>query len=229
MSERLSPGVAARTAVEAARHAAMGDEARAMLSDGQSPEDYFEALKARALWTDAVRFLAGALAKREAVWWAYLCAREAHGGSPAVEVGAALDAARRWVVEPDEANRRGAEAAATKAGAGTPAGCAALAAFWAEGSLGPAGLEAAVPPADHLTPRGVSGAVMLAAVMTEPEKAEDKFRRFLALGSEVAVGANRWGSGPSRTSPPPGPAVPTRTDPAPRPPTRAGRRPDTWE
>ena len=33
-------------------------------------------------YTDAVRFLAHALPKREAVWWACLCVRKAAGANP---------------------------------------------------------------------------------------------------------------------------------------------------
>ena len=51
--------------------------------------------------------------------------RQAHGASPSTPIVAALDAAEAWAAEPEEANRRDAEAAAVAAGVGTPAGCAA--------------------------------------------------------------------------------------------------------
>jgi Family of unknown function (DUF6931) len=229
MTEGLSPAFEGRTAAEAARHAALSEEARALLSDDLAPGRYLEVLTSRAFWADAVRFVASALPKREAVWWAYLCARQAHGESPPETIAATLDAVHRWVAEPDEANRRAAQAAAEQAGAGTPAGSAALAAFWSEGSLGPASLETAVPPADHLTARGVAGAVLLAAVMNEPVKAAEKFRRFLALGRDIGAGKNRWDSGSSTKPAAARAATSTGTDPNRQPSPRTARRLDTWE
>ena len=38
----------------------------------------------------------------------------------------------------------------------------------------------------------VAGAVMLAAVQSEPEKAPEKYQKFLAQGIEVAKGNQRW-------------------------------------
>jgi hypothetical protein len=229
MSEQRLPGFDARTAAEAARHAALGDEAKELISSDLTPSRYLDALASRGLWADAVRFLASALPKREAVWWALLCARQAHGESPKEGIAEALDAAHRWVVEPDEAKRRAAEAAAGKAGAGTPAGCTALAAFWSEGSLGPPNLETVVLPPDYLTARGVAGAVLFAAVMAEPEHAPEKLERFLALGKDVAAGRNRW---PSETPATPGAARPTTApvaDGGRQPSSRTARRLETWE
>jgi hypothetical protein len=140
---------------------------------------------------DAARFLAHALPKREAVWWACLCARQAAGANLPAKPAAALQAAERWAADPSEDNRRKAQAAAEAAEMGTPAGCAAMAAFWSGGSLGPPNVPA-VPPGEFLTAHGVAGAVMLAAVLTQPEKAPEKFRKFFALGVEVGNGTNKW-------------------------------------
>src|SRR5262249_46204494 len=129
--------------------------------------------------------------KRKAVWWACLCSRQVYGTSPPPVIAGALQAAEKWVTGPSEEHRRAAFAAAEAAGFGTPAGCAAVAAFWSHGSLGPPHV-ATIPPGDYLTARGVAGAVMLAAVLTDPEKAADKNRRFMALGVDVANGNNRW-------------------------------------
>jgi hypothetical protein len=126
------------------------------------------------------------LPKREAVWWACQCVRPASGAA-----ASAIQAAEAWVAEPSEARRRAAQPAAEAAGVGTPAGCAALAAFFSGGSLAPPDLTA-VPPADDLTETCVAGALDLAAVQAEPEKAPERYRRFLTLGLEVADGKNRW-------------------------------------
>jgi hypothetical protein len=186
-------GISGPTAAAAAPDAPLSDEARALLSGDPPPGRFLDELKARGLFTDALRFLAHALPKREAFWWACLCARQTLGASESETTAAALRAAERWGAQPDKTNRRAAEAAAQRSGMGTPAGCAAMSAFWSGGSLAPAQANLPdVPPADHLTARGVAGSVLLATVVTQPDRAAEKARRFLALGLEVASGANRW-------------------------------------
>lgn len=154
------------------------------------------------LHPDAVLLVAGVLPRREAVWWACRCVRLAHGPNPPAAVAAALQAAERWAADPSEDHRRAAFTAAGEAGFGTPAGCAAVSAFWSGGSLGPPNVPA-IPPAEHLTARGVAGAVQLAAVLTEPEKAEERYRRFFALAKDVADGTDRWPEAKPAPSPQP--------------------------
>jgi hypothetical protein len=43
-----------------------------------------------------------------------------------------------------------------------------------------------------LTAKAASGAVLLAGVLSEPEKAADKYDQFLALGLEIAGGKRPW-------------------------------------
>jgi hypothetical protein len=183
--------VAAKTAAEVCNRFPLGEEAKTLLRDGLTPRQYLDLLIDRQQFPDAVRLLAHALPKPEAVWWACLCARSVAGKEPPPKIGAALQAAEKWVANPSEENRRAAFPAAEAAGFGTPAGCAAVAAFWSGGSLGPPNVPA-IPPGEHLTAQGVAGAIMLAPVQTEPEKAPEKYRKFLALGIEVGNGTNRW-------------------------------------
>jgi hypothetical protein len=183
--------VTARTAAEVCKHFALGEEAARLLRDGLTPRQFLDQLLERQLFPDAARFLAHALPKREAVWWACLCSRAAAGANPPAKPAAAQRAAEKWVADPSEENRRAAQAAADEATLGAPAGCAAMAAFWSGGSMAPPGVPA-VPPGEHLTAHGVSGAVMLAAVLADPATAPEKYRRFFAQGLEVASGASRW-------------------------------------
>ncbi|HVS36023.1 MAG TPA: hypothetical protein VMS17_10625 [Gemmataceae bacterium] len=169
----------------------LGDEAKKLLRDGMAPRAFLDVLIEKQQFPDAVRFLAHALPKREAVWWACLCARQAYGASPPAPMGPALTAAEKWVSDPSEPNRRAAHTAAEAAGMGAPAGCAAMAAFFSGGSLAPPNAPA-VPPGEHLTAHAAAGAVMLAAVMTEPQKAPEKYRKFFALGIDVGNGVNKW-------------------------------------
>jgi hypothetical protein len=137
------------------------------------------------------------------------------------KVAAALAAAEAWAADPTDDRRRAAFAAAEAAGFDKPASCAALAAFLIEGSLAPAHLQP-VPAPSHAGPAAAAAAVVLAAVSVEPEKGDEKFRKFLALGSDVASGANRW-KGPREAAQPPARPVPvgTAAKPAPPPPPPA--------
>ncbi len=181
----------AKTAADAAKLFPLGDEAKKLLRDGMAPRPFLDALIEKQHFPDAARLLAHVLPKREAVWWACLCARQAHGASPPAPLGPAVTAAEKWVSDPSEANRRAAQAAAEAAQVGTPAGCAAIAAFFSGGSLAPP-TAPAVPPGEQLTAHAVAGAVMLAAVLTEPQKAPEKYRKFFALGIDVGNGVNKW-------------------------------------
>lgn len=140
------------------------------------------------LMADAARFLAHALPKREAVWWACMCAR-ATAPEPPPPDAAALAAAEAWVRKPEEEQRRMAMAKAEAAGFRSAEAWAAVAAFWSGGSMAPPG-QPVVPPADHLTGVAVAGAVSLAAVRREPEKAEATFRRFIESGLDIAAGGS---------------------------------------
>ncbi len=136
---------------------------------------------------EAVRLAAHALPKREAVWWACMCARAVPDPALAPTDLAALDAAERWVRRPDEAARRTAEAAAHKTQFRSPEAWAAMGAFWSGGSMAPEG-QPVVPPAEHLTGVAVAGAVVLSAVRVRPERQEARFLRFLDAARDIAAG-----------------------------------------
>jgi hypothetical protein len=179
-----------RLAADVAKTVRLSEPALALLTPAQTPRQYFDALAAvPALADDAIRFLAAALPKREAVWWGVLCVTDAIP-KPAAEGAKAVAAAEAWVREPSEANRRTAEGAATVAGYGTPAGSLAAGAFWSGGSITPANLPP-VPPKDELTGVAVSGAVLLASIVAAPAPEPAK-ARFLALGADVASGRRKW-------------------------------------
>ena len=182
--------VAAARAAEVCATFALDEEARPLLKDGATPEAFFAELAARELHAEAARFLAHALPKREALWWACQCVRLACPAPPP-EQKAALEAAEKYVEVPTDSNRRAAMTAAEAADFGTPAGCAAVAAFFSAGSLAPPDLPP-VPPPEHLAARSVANAVVLSAVYAEPEKAPEKYKQFLDLGRAVAAGKNRW-------------------------------------
>lgn len=159
------------------------------LAADPAPVAFLNALLEQKLYSDAVRFLARALPKREAVWWACISARSALGQNPQPNELKAVEAAEAWVYKPNELHRRQANSSAQIATFENPAAWAAMAAFWSEGSMAPEDVPA-VPPADNLTAKAVAGAVILSCVLNEPEKAESKFQFFIEQGIDIANGGN---------------------------------------
>jgi hypothetical protein len=149
------------------------------------------------LLTDAVRFLAHALPRREAVWWACTCARFTLPPAAPPDVVAALQASEAWVFQSTEENRRAAMEKAEAAGLDTPSAWSAVSVFWSGGSMAPPDAPP-VPPAKRLFATAVTSTILLAAVQTEPHLADQKYRRFLEAGIDIAQG----GSGrPAQASP----------------------------
>ena len=191
MSNGSLSRVSAKTAAEVCERFDIGEEARTLLRTDLTPRQYVDLLAEKQNFAAAIRFLAHALPKREAVWWACSCVRATAGPSLEPAATAALQAAEKWVANPSEENRRAAMPAAQAAGLATAAGSAALAAFVSGGSLGPSNVPP-IPVAENLTPQVVGGAVLVAAVAKETEKAFERFRAFLSSGIEIADGAHRW-------------------------------------
>jgi hypothetical protein len=179
-------GKPARLAADVARPLPLSEKATQLLTQTLTPRQFFDALVTARLPDDAIRFLAAALPKREAIGWGVLCVKDVLPKSLEPAAAKALAAAESWVKEPTEANRRTAEAAADTAGYDTPCGCLAAAAFWSGGSLAPPHLPP-VPPKDELTGTAIAGAIKLAtaSALAGPEPAKAKF---VAIGAEVASG-----------------------------------------
>lgn len=177
----------AKTAQEAAQGVALDEPARKLLRPDQTPQQYLDLLIEQGMLVDAVRLLARALPKAEAVWWACQCVRQAGGPDLTPKGEAALAAAEKWVKDPSDPTRRAAMPAAEAAGFGTPAATAALAAYWSGGSLAPPEAKP-VPPGELMTAEGAAGAVLLAAIKPDPQQGLEKCRKFLALGLDVARG-----------------------------------------
>jgi pyruvate/2-oxoglutarate dehydrogenase complex dihydrolipoamide acyltransferase (E2) component len=159
----------------------------ALLAGIADAEAALARLEAAGRMTEALRLLAHALPKREAVWWACMCARSVPDPAARAEDAQALEAAEAWVRRPDEAARRAAMAAAERAAFRSTEAWAAVGAFWSGGSMSPEG-QPVVPPAEHLTGVAIAGAVVLAAVRTAPEKAATRYPRFIASARDIGTG-----------------------------------------
>jgi hypothetical protein len=178
----------ARTAREIVELFEADESARARVRPDWTPGFYFAELLGRKEYASATRFLAHALPKREAVWWACLSARQLPSKP---ESAAAIEAAEKWVANPTDANRRATMPLAVQAGMASAAGCAALAAFVSEGSLAPPDADP-VPPGEQLMPETVAGGILLGAGECGETKVASQLGSFLELGLEVACGRKLW-------------------------------------
>ena len=93
-----------------------------MLRDDPTPLEFLDALIAHERFADAIHFLAHAIPKREAVWWGCLCIKLAGGENLSPKELAALTAAVRWALRPEEEYRAAAKEPAEAAGFEAPAG-----------------------------------------------------------------------------------------------------------
>jgi hypothetical protein len=159
-----------------------------VLAGVQTAAEGVDRLEAQGLRNEAVRLAAHALPKREAVWWACMCANAVPDAALTAADSAARLAAEAWVRKPaDDSLRRAAWDAAQKTEFRSPEAWAAVGAFWSGGSMAPEG-QPVVPPADHLTGVAISGAVVMAAVRGRPERAADRLGRFLTAARDIAGG-----------------------------------------
>ena len=151
------------------------------------------ALESGDFHLEATRLIAHALPKREAVWWACMCALHTAPSDLPEPDRAAREAAELWVRQPSDPVRRTAMERAHATGFGTPEAWSAVAAFWSGESMAPKG-QPPVPPSPHLTGTAVTGAVALAAVRGDASRRTARLQRFLASGRYIAAG------GPGRLS-----------------------------
>jgi hypothetical protein len=167
--------------------AALPAEATRLLAGAPDAPAAVAALRAAGELDAAARLMAFALPRREAVWWACMCAHAVPSPETPEADRKALERAMAWVYRPTDEARRAAFDHARAAAFGTPEAWAGVAAFWSGDSIAPAG-QAAVPPAANLPGTAVAGAVALAAVRAKPERRLARLERFLDSAADIAGG-----------------------------------------
>ena len=158
--------------------AKIGDEAKALLTDESSTKQFIALLVEKELFRDALSLVAHMLPKREAIGWGCLCVRHALASQPDQPPPPVQGAAERWVSAPNEENRWAAKETAEAEDPTTPSGLLAKAVFLAGPSMAPPNVQA-VPPPDHAAAQVVAAAVLLAGVMNDPDKANEKYQVFM--------------------------------------------------
>jgi hypothetical protein len=145
------------------------------------------ALRGENMLVEAARLAAFALPRREAGWWACMCARAVPPEAATDDDMKAIEGAEEWVRKQTDEVRRSAFAHAQAASFGTPEAWTGVAAFWSGDSLAPLG-QPAVPPGPHLAGTAVAGAVTLTSVRSLPERRGARLGRFLDSAADIASG-----------------------------------------
>ena len=167
--------------------AGLGPAAAAAIEGFAAVPEAIARLEAAAMPAEAARLAAFALPRREAVWWACMCARHTLPATPSAAAAALLEATEAWVRRPRDEARRAAMALAEVGPMDTPEAWAAIGAFWSGESMAPPGVPA-VPPAPHLAGTAVAGAVALAAVRGDARRQAARLARFLGSARDIAAG-----------------------------------------
>lgn len=176
------------------QQAALPVEAAVAVQGCTDVETALQTLEAAGFQLEAARLMAHALPKREAVWWACMCASHTAPADLPAPDQKARQMAEDWVRQQSDKVRREAMAQAESGGFGTPEAWAAVGAFWSGDSMSPEG-QPAVPPAPHLAGTAVAGSIALAAVRGEVARRAARLKRFLESGRNIAQG------GPGRLPP----------------------------
>jgi hypothetical protein len=172
----------------------LSTDAAVVLGDCTKTPDALQRLEDGGFLVEAARLVAHALPKREAVWWACMCALHTAPSDLPENDRLARELAENWVRQQTDKVRREAMGKAEAADFASPEAWAAVAAFWSGDSMAPEG-QAAVPPAAHLCGTAVAGSVVLAAVRGDPLRQPARLKRFLESGRNIAAG------GPGRLLP----------------------------
>ncbi len=165
-----------------------------LLEPDMRPEAYIEALSSAEKWTDAVAVMARALPRREAVWWACLCAALMDGLSENKEEILALKTAEKWVYKPSEENRRNAFVQAQKSDKPSAGTLSCMAVAFGGGKLALSKDQSIDFDASVFT-EIVAAVVMISASENDGLHINQRLKQFLHNAKDIACG----GSGRPKT------------------------------
>lgn len=182
--------IIAKTAQELTEHYdAIDENSIELLQPELSPEQYLNKLIENKLFADSIVFLAHGLPKREAIWWACLCAKGVTSDKTRADDHASLSVAEKWVYDPDEKKRRMCGTLAEKGEYKSAQNWAAAAVFWSGGSITNEN-DPAMEPAPFLYAHAVSGAILNAVGAAEADDIDAQFQEFINHGLNIADGGN---------------------------------------
>jgi hypothetical protein len=169
------------------RSAMLSPEAQLALQGCTEIESAIDRLEAAGFAAEAVRLLAQALPKREAVWWACVCTTVTAPRDLSEFDRLARETAELWVRQQSDDVRRAAMAHAEAGGFGTAETWTAIAAFWSGDSTAPLG-QAPLPPLPDQSGSAVAAAVTMASVRGEGTRYAERLKLFLESGRDIASG-----------------------------------------
>jgi hypothetical protein len=170
-------------------HCSLPDEAQALIVGAPDAAAVIGVLTKNGFLVEATRVFAHALPKREAVWWACMCALHT-APEPLPEADAkARELAEQWVRSQADDIRRAAMDEATRAGFQSAEAWAGVAAFWSGDSIAPLEAQKVAPP-PQLTGVAVAGAVALSAVRPTAHARDKRFNIFLGSARDIATGGS---------------------------------------
>jgi len=181
--------ISSKSAQEVAADIELSDEASSLLVANMSPAEYLQKLMDSELTSDAIKFLARALPRREATWWACVSARHAITEATTKEEIKTLELAEQWVYKPTDENRHAVHEAADPLPNESPIYWSAMASFWSGGSLGAIDTPE-VKPAENICSMAVAGAVTLAGLDEEMIPSQSRYELFFKQGIAIANGDN---------------------------------------
>lgn len=184
---------ASPSAASICRHFDLSARAGELLTPALEAGEFLQRLTEKQLYADALRFVAYALSKREAVWFGCLAIQH-FKAIDSSEERTALEAAFRWVLDPSEARRLACGEAGEEATLTTAAGALAMGGFWSGGSMDE---KRALPPPEHLTARAVTGAVTLAVSRGAALETSQRYCQAIVLAIDVSAGTIPWTPIPS--------------------------------
>lgn len=162
-------------------------ESLEMLKPDMRPEEFIGKLASAGNWSEAVMVMSRTLPKREAVWWACVCASNTEALRKDKDEVLALKAAEKWAYEPTEDNRRDAFLQAQISEDPSVGTMACLAVAFTESELS-LSADQSVDLDSSEFPAIVSGIVLIAASDKGSEQLDLTVEQFLKQGKNIACG-----------------------------------------
>lgn len=153
--------------------------------------EFLNKLVTKNLLIEAIRYLAVALPRREAIWWACATNRLLQTDNKiAVRDQIAWKLVEDWVYNPSEEIRTESLKTAEGLGFETPGSYGAMGVFWSGGSIVPPETGQFVPPAASLTGTAVGASIIMNCAIGDPQKLSARQKSALEIGLDVAYGGN---------------------------------------
>jgi hypothetical protein len=187
MSATITNKLSAAEVSDVLQRCNLPPEAQEAIAGMQDVMGIIQALTRAGFPIEATRVFAHALPKREAVWWACMCATHTSPANVTEGDRKARELSEAWVRQRTDEVRRAAMDEAKRTGFQSPEAWAAVAAFWSGDSLTPLNMPPVPPPA-HLTGVAVAGAVALASVRGAPNRQKQRLALFLQSAHDIAAG-----------------------------------------